>query len=206
MKADSAAARGLALCRTCGLLSPLAPRCPRCHARLSLRRPDAVNRCWALLIAAYLLYLPANLLPVMQTRSLFGVQDDTLLSGIAYLWTSGSWLLAAVVCIASVIVPLLKLFALTLLLISVQRRTASRARERTRLYRLVEFVGRWSMLDVYVVTLFAALVQLQSFASVIVGPGILSFAAVVVLSMLAAESFDPRLIWDALPADQETLP
>ena len=195
-----AASIGKAVCHTCGLLgSPAADRaCRRCGTTLHFRKPDSIQRAWALLIAAYALYLPANLLPIMETRSLFGAQQDTIMSGVVYLWISGSWGLALVVFIASVAVPLLKLLSLTVLLISVQRRWHRQALQRTKLYRFLELIGRWSMLDVYVVTILVALVQVQSLALIRPGAGVLAFAAVVVLSMLATMAFEPRLIWDAV--------
>lgn len=195
-----AASIGKALCHTCGRLgAPATERaCPRCGTALHFRRPDSIQRAWALLIAAYVLYLPANLLPIMETSSMFGTQADTIMSGVVYLWGSGSWVLALVVFIASVAVPLLKMLSLTLLLVSVQRRWQAHPLQRTRLYRLLELIGRWSMLDVYVVTILVALVQIQSLASIRPGAGVLAFAAVVVLSMLATHAFEPRLIWDAV--------
>lgn len=194
-----AISHGMAPCPTCGRLGTPAehPVCRRCGTPLHFRKPDSLRRAWALMIAAFALYLPANLLPIMETRSLFGAQQDTIMSGVIYLWSSGSWVLALVVFIASVAVPLLKLFSLALLLISVQRRWPGQALPRARLYRLLEFIGRWSMLDVYVVTILVALVQVQSLALIRPGPGVLAFAAVVILSMLATMAFDPRLIWDA---------
>jgi paraquat-inducible protein A len=161
-----------------------------------------VSRSWALLIAAYILYIPANLLPIMVTSSLFGAEKDTILSGVIFLWHSGSWDLALVVFIASIMVPLLKLMALTVLLVSVQRRSIWRPVQRARLYRLVELVGRWSMLDIYVVTVLAALVQIGSLATIKAGPAVVPFGAVVVLTMLAAQQFDPRLIWDPLQKER----
>lgn len=161
------------------------------------RKPHSLARTWAYLIAAYILIVPANLLPVMETGSLFGSKKDTILSGVEYLWVTGSWPLAIVVFIASIVVPLAKLLALTYLVLSVQRRSARLTLERTRLYRLLEFIGRWSMLDIYVITLLSGLVQLQSLATVRPEPGAVAFGAVVVLTMLAAMAFDPRLIWDA---------
>lgn len=201
MREISAAAAGLLACHTCGLVSrPSAsvaePSCPRCGAALHPRKPESIQRTWALLIAAYILILPANLLPIMQTGSLFGSQRDTILSGIAFLWSSGSWALALLVFFASIVVPFAKLFALTFLVVSIQRRSAWRSRTRTRLYRLLKFVGRWSMLDIYVVTLLAALVQLQALAYIKAGPGAIAFGAVVVITMFASMTFDPRLIWD----------
>lgn len=195
--------RGLMACHACGQVCRMAGghqpcRCPRCHAAMHWRKADSLNRTWALLIAAYILYIPANLLPVMETRSLFGVQEDTIMSGIVYLWLSGSMGLALVVFVASIMVPLLKLLVMTLLAASVRLRPLWRPRQRTRLYRIVEFVGRWSMLDIFVVALLAALVQIKSFASIMPGPGAAAFGSVVVLTMLAAMSFDPRLIWDPI--------
>jgi paraquat-inducible protein A len=203
----TAAACGLLSCHVCGLVSK-APRtggaahCPRCFAKLHFRKPDSIARTWALLIAAGIMYVPANLLPMMETSSLFGSQDDTIMSGVVYLWHSGSWDLALIVFIASIMVPLLKLIALTLLLISVQRRSVWQPVQRTRLYRLVELVGRWSMLDIYVVTILAALVQIGSLATIKAGPAAMAFGAVVVLTMFAAMQFDPRLIWDPLQKER----
>ena len=170
------------------------------------RKPYSVSRCWALLIAAAALYVPANLLPVTVTSSLFDTQSDTILSGIVYLWHEGSWPLAVLVFIASILVPLFKLVFLSCLLVSVQRRSARSPRGRTRVYRVLELVGRWSMLDVYVITWLAALVQIQSLATITPGPGAMAFGAVVVLTMLATRSFDPRLIWDPVAANQPTHP
>lgn len=204
MKAPATAARwGLATCHGCGLLSRAGhgARCPRCGSPLHGRKPNSIARTWALVIAAAILYLPANLLPIMETSSLFGAQEDTILSGVVYLWRTGSWHLALVVFIASILVPMAKLFALVILLLSVQLHARWQPVQRTRLYRLVELVGRWSMLDVYVVTLLVALVQLEALATVRPGAGALAFGAVVVLTMFAAMSFDPRLIWDSMEKD-----
>jgi len=118
------------------------------------------------------------------------------MSGVIYLWTSGSWHLALVVFIASILVPSAKLLALTLLVVSVQRRSTWEPMQRTKLYRVVEFVGRWSMLDIFVVAILVALVHFQSLATMEAGFGAVAFGAVVVLTMLAAMEFDPRLIWD----------
>jgi paraquat-inducible protein A len=134
----------------------------------------------------------------MDTSSLFGTQRDTILSGIAFLWASGSFVLALLVFFASIMVPLAKMIALTVLAASVQARAAWHPRTRTRLYRVIEFIGRWSMLDIYVVTIMVALVQISTLASIHAGPGAAAFGAVVVLTMYAAASFDPRLIWDCL--------
>lgn len=197
----TAAGLGLLSCHVCGQLSRAKPGlhdacCPRCAAPLHFRKPDSIARSWALLIAAMILYVPANLLPMMKTSSLFGSQSDTIMSGVVYFWTSGSWYLAVIIFFASVMVPLLKMLALMLLLVSVQRRTPWQREQRARLYRLVEFVGRWSMLDIYVVAVIVALVQLKALATIRPGEGAIAFGAVVVLTMFAALTFDPRLIWD----------
>ncbi|KWR75017.1 paraquat-inducible protein A [Cupriavidus sp. IDO] len=197
----TATSHGLLSCHACDRLSPktLEGRpCPRCGAVLHHRKPASASRTWAFLLAAYLLYIPANLLPVMVTQSIFGTQHDTIMSGVTYLWLSGSYMLAIVVLIASIVVPLLKMMILTLLLISVRRRSTWRIREQTRLYALVEVIGRWSMLDIFVVALLASLVQAGALATITPGAGALAFASVVVLTMLASLSFDPRLLWDAL--------
>jgi paraquat-inducible protein A len=199
----SAAARDLMACHTCGFLARSGPNthdgyCPRCAAALHFRKPDSISRTWALLIASVILYIPANLLPVMETSSLFGAQKDTIMSGVVYLWVSGSWPLAVVVFVASVLVPLAKIVAIVFLTASVQMRSTWQPQQRTRLYRLVELVGRWSMLDIYVIAILVSLVQLKAIATIQAGPAAIAFAAVVVLTMLAAMSFDPRLIWDPM--------
>src|SRR5215831_1240989 len=197
----TAAESGLVSCETCSLLSrPVYAAepgyCPRCGAELASRHHHSIQYTWALVIAAAICYIPANTLPVLSTTTLGSTDSDTIMGGVVFLYTSGSWPLALIVLIASVMVPLGKLVALIYLLITVQRGIIVSNHERTRLYRMVEFIGRWSMLDVFVDTFTVALVQLQPLMSVAPGPGVLFFAAVVVLTMLAAESFDPRLIWD----------
>jgi paraquat-inducible protein A len=200
---QSALSRGLMVCHTCGLLSrsPAAAHgawCARCGARLHFRKPDSLSRTWAFLSAAVILYVPANLLPVMETSSLFGAQTDTIMSGVVYLWISGSWPLAVIVFTASVLVPLAKIIALAFLTASAQLRSTWQPHQRARLYRVVELVGRWSMLDIYVIAVLVALVQLKAIATIQAGPAAIAFAAVVVLTMIAAMSFDPRHIWDPL--------
>lgn len=211
--AASAASMGVLGCPSC-LLACRIPAtgadgpatalcCPRCGATLHGRRPRSAARCQALLLAAAILYAPANLLPIMRTELIGGVQRDTIMSGVAYLWTSGAWLLAALVFFASVMVPLLKLISLAFLLATVRGRSRFAAMPRLRLYRLLEFVGRWSMLDIYVVTLLAALVRIRTMATISVEAGAVAFGAVVVLTMLATLQFDPRLIWDSAVDDAE---
>ncbi|RDU94997.1 paraquat-inducible protein A [Trinickia dinghuensis] len=203
MRYLTAARAGMISCHACGYVQPRAAgnplprqRCERCDAALHLRKPDSVTRTWALLIAAAILYIPANLLPVLHTTSLFGNEDDTIMSGVVYFWVSGDWPLAVIVFVASILVPMLKLTVLALLAWTTQRRSDWRPLERTKLYRIVERIGRWSMLDVFVVTLTVALVRFKSLAVITAGWGALAFACVVVLTMLASLQFDPRLIWD----------
>jgi paraquat-inducible protein A len=202
METMTAAKFGLIPCHSCGMVSRPAgageaAHCPRCAARLHLRKPDSVARCWAFLIAAYILYLPANLLPILETTTLSGAKQNTIMSGIISVWNSGSWGIAAIVFIASMVVPLFKLIALSMLQISVRCRSAWRPDRRTRIYRLVRLVGHWSMLDIYVVAVVAKVVQFRFLATMEVGPAAFYFGAVVVLTMFAASEFDPRLIWDS---------
>lgn len=199
----SAMSLGFYSCRVCGLVSRSSDGedlvlCPRCHTRLYFRRPDSVMRCWALLIAAYILYIPANLMTMMETGTLISYRKDTILSGIIHLWHNGNPGIAVIVFIASILVPLFKLLVLTLLLLSVRRGSTWGIKQRVLFYRIVELVGRWSMLDIFVVTLLTALVQIQSLAVVKAGTGAIAFGAVVVLTMCAAMVFDPRLMWDSL--------
>ena len=200
----SAASQGMATCHACGLLSRL-PKiaaaetdCPRCGSALHLRKRHSVMRTWALLLTAYVLYIPANLLPVMETTSLGSTQNDTILSGVVYLWNNDSWDLAVIVFIASIIVPMAKLLSLTFLVISVQARSHWQPAQRTKLYRMVELIGKWSMLDIYVAAILTTLVNFGTLSTIKVGNGAIAFGAVVVVTLLAARSFDPRLIWDQL--------
>ncbi|MDJ0804200.1 MAG: paraquat-inducible protein A [Desulfobacterales bacterium] len=190
---------GMVACHRCHLLSRRvqAPAdCPRCGASLHSRKPNSIARAWALVLAAVVFYIPANVLPITHTTSLGVVQSDTIMSGVIYFIQTGSWPVALVIFVASVFVPLMKLMILAGLLMSVQRRWQWRPLDRTRLYRITEVIGRWSMLDIYVVTILVALVHLGALATIEAGPGAVFFAAVVVITMLAAEAFDPRLIWD----------
>ncbi len=187
-------------CHICGLVmrgrAGHGLLCPRCGVAVHVRKPHSLARTWALLSTAMLMYIPAMALPVMQTSYFGNTQRDTIMSGVVYFLKHGDWPLALVIFVASVLVPLLKMIALLYLLISVQRHSLFRHRERTRLYRITELIGRWSMVDVFVVALMAALVQLGALASIAPGLGAMAFASVVVLTMFAAMAFDPRLIWD----------
>ncbi len=207
-RAPTATEFGLIPCHACGMVSRPARTagpeyCPRCHARLHHRKPDSVARCWVFLIAAYILYVPANILPILETSSLTGTRQDTIMSGIVSLWDSGSWGVASIVFIASITVPLFKMIALSLLLNSVRGRSSWGAMQRARLYRLIRLVGRWSMLDIYVVAILTTLVQFRFLATVKVGPAAFPFGAVVVLTMFAATEFDPRLIWESSKQERD---
>ena len=198
----SAMQQGLQNCHACGLLSfPEAGvadgRCPRCDEHLHFRKRESIQRTWAFVIAAAVCYIPANLLPVLTTTTAAGAESDTILQGVILLWSPTGWPLSLIVLIASIMIPSAKLVALIYLLITVQRGSIRNNEQRIRLFRTVEFIGRWSMVDVFVDTFTAALVQLQPLMSVEPGPGLFFFAMVVVLTMLAVECFDPRLIWDA---------
>ncbi len=209
MSERSEAERQLLGCESCGLVSAAAPvddhgvvlTCPRCGHALHFTKPYAIQRTWACVVAAAVLYIPANALPVMETTSALQHDEHTLLGGIHELWLGGSWGLAVIVFIASIAVPVLKIAVLGLLAWTVRHKPDWRRLERAKLYRLIETVGHWSMLDVYVVVLLAATVRFGALASVDVGVGLLSFAAVVVLTMVGTWSFDPKMIWRDAPAD-----
>ena len=191
---------GLLLCLHCRATvragQALYPRCPRCDANLYERKPQSLALTAALLLCAAALYVPANLLPVMYTNTLLDKEQDTIMSGVLVLLHSGSWPIALLVFIASIVVPLLKIIALSVVVFSAWRRTTRHQAPRSELFRMVDFIGRWSMLDVYAISLLVALVQIRSLASIAVGWGALAFAAVVVLTLFAAKTFDERLLWD----------
>jgi paraquat-inducible protein A len=200
MKIIRAADKNLALCKACHQLTPCEAdqtvACQRCGATVSLRMPHSIERTWAFLIAAMVTLIPANVLPMM-TILLFGHgQPSTIMGGVIELVEYKMYPIAAVIFIASFMVPFFKIFSLMTLLIKVQRDNKLTAQQCTRLYRIVEFLGRWSMLDVYVVTLMIAIVQLGSLASIVGGAGVAAFGCSVILTMIASHSFDPRLIWD----------
>jgi len=198
---------GLQSCHGCGLLSRPAPgahegRCPRCDEDLVFRKPDSLQHTLAYLVAAAACYVPANLLPVLTTTTAGGSESDTIMQGVVLLWSPTGWPLSLIVLFASIMIPSAKILALGYLLITVKRGSITNNAQRVRLYRMVEIIGRWSMVDVFVDTFTVSLIQLQPLMSVEPGPGLLFFAAVVVLTMLAVESFDPRLIWDTADAKE----
>lgn len=189
---------GLVACHACGLVCEADAEtvCPRCHAPLHRRKPASLVRTAAYLLASLILYIPANLLPVMYTSRFGSGSASTILSGVIEFWNAGAWDIALIIFIASVAVPCTKFVVLGLLLVTAQRRSAWAMRERGRLYRFVELIGYWSMLDVLVVALVAALVQFKALSYVEPRVGILFFGLTVIMTMLSAMSFDPRLIWD----------
>ncbi len=194
---------GLIACHGCGLVCAPGERpsepgpCPRCGRALHRRRPDSIVRAWAFLVAALICYIPANVLPVMHASLLGRGSDSTILHGILEFWKAGSWSIAFVIFVASVAVPCTKFLILGLLLATTQRRSRWAMRERARLYRLVEVIGYWSMLDVMVVAFVCSLVRFHALSNSEPRIGILFFGLVVILTMLCAMNFDPRLIWDA---------
>jgi paraquat-inducible protein A len=201
---SSAARSGLIACEECGRVWPRdqaeGHRCARCGAALHRRRPNSLARTTALLVAAAILLLPANILPILRTTMTGRVKEDTILSGIQHFFAQGQVAVALLVLVASFVVPGIKIIGLSWMLLSVRFRWDWRLRDRTALYRLIEFVGRWSMVDVFMISILAGLVRLSALATIEVGPGAPWFAAVVVLTMLATRSFDPRLMWDVREA------
>ena len=199
---------GLISCHSCHRLCHRAKQpedriCPRCGARLHDRKPNSIARTWALVLAAFIFYIPANVLPITIVISLGKAQSDTIMSGVIYFIHTGMWPIALVIFLASVFIPLLKLLILIFLLISVQRKSSWRRKDRTVLYRITEIIGRWSMVDIFVVTILVALVHLGGLATIHAGPGAIFFGAVVVITIIAAMSFDPRLIWDTEEVSHE---
>jgi paraquat-inducible protein A len=192
----------LVSCHACDQLLRLprhgpAAACPRCGAELHRRIPRSLQRTWALVAAAAILYLPANMLPILTVVYFGAGEPDTILSGVLELFAAGMWPVALLVFFASIVVPVLKLAGLAFLLLSVQLGWTQRRRDRTVLYRLIEGIGRWSMVDVFMIALLVALVNLGAIATIMPGAGAICFTAVVVLTMIASMSFDSRLIWDA---------
>ncbi|MHC8294172.1 paraquat-inducible protein A [Pseudomonas sp. LB3P58] len=189
----------LCLCHSCGLACDMTDEpheCTRCGAPLHRRKTNSLARTWAYMFTALAFYVPANLLPVMNTKMVGNGADSTIMSGVVEFWQHGAWDIALIIFIASIAVPGIKFVALTLLLVTVQRDSQWANKQRSTLYRFVELIGYWSMLDVIVVALVASLVKFQALADIEPRPGILFFGLVVVFTMLSAMSFDPRLIWD----------
>ena len=193
----TAASQGLSNCEVCGMLSDASnDHCPRCHSHIELRKPNSIQRVLAFTIVATILYIPANVLPITVTYQFGNVINSTIIGGVFFLWHHGSYPVALVILVASVMVPSGKIAALYYLCWTVYRGKPINQKENTILYRIVELIGRWSMVDVFVVALLVALIQLGGVLTFAPGAAALSFAGVVIITMFAANSFDPRLIWD----------
>ena len=200
----------MAGCSTCGLINELSDsghgHCRRCGEPLHLRLPHSLQRTWALLAAAIVMYIPANAYPIMTTTVLGQTQPATIIGGIIDLWQKGSWPIAAVIFFASILVPVGKMLALIWLSFVVRKSSDLSANNRTNLYRITEFIGRWSMVDLFVVAILVALIRAGNLMSITPGPAALAFGAVVILTMLAAMTFDPRLIWDTPETTKKRTP
>jgi paraquat-inducible protein A len=195
---------GYDVCHTCLALCPAGSgRCYRCGSHLHSRIPHSLQRTMALLIAAVVLYVPANLLPIMTTDQFGRSVDSTIIGGVVLLWNMGSYPIALVILIASVLVPIGKIVTVATLCWTIGRHQPVSPRQRMTLYRITEFIGKWSMVDVFVVAILVALIQITGIIVIRPAGAALAFAGVVIMTMLAAESFDPRLIWDDADPDQE---
>ncbi len=177
--------------------------CPRCGATMHLRKQDSIARTWAFLITSIILYIPANVYPIMTVTILGKGEPDTIASGVVALINAGMWPLALIVFMASIFVPLLKMLGLTVLLLSIKYKWRWRPVQRTVMYRIIEMIGRWSMVDIFMISILVAVIAFGNLATIHAGVGARAFALVVVFTILAAMSFDPRLIWDSLKNDRK---
>lgn len=194
----TARAAGLVGCRACGLVSPAGTRaCRRCGGALHSRAPHSLQRVWAWLTVGLICYVPANLFPMMITATAGKTYRSTILGGVIDLMHHGAYLIAGVVFLASIVIPVSKFFVIITLALSIQRRLPISVHARIHLYHAVEFIGRWSMVDVFVVAILSALVQMGFFAHINPGPAAVFFALSVAFTMVSAQAMDPRLIWDS---------
>ena len=190
---------GLVACRRCTRVWPLGtPACGRCGAPLVSRDPRSLSRVWGWWLAGLLAYVPANLWPMLRTRTLFTTREDTIVAGAIDLMTHDAVGIAIIILVASVLIPMAKFLCIAFLALSVGRSSRVSASARMRLYEVVEYIGRWSMIDVFVVAILSTLVQLNVVASINPGPAALAFAFSVIFTMLSAQAFDPRMIWDGI--------
>lgn len=197
---QTGARQGLRLCQSCTAILPEETReCPRCHAKGRLRRRDSVQWTLALLFTSVMLYIPANLLPIMITVAIGDSMSSTILSGVITLWNDGSYPVAIIIFIASILIPCLKIVAIAWLCLYAKRYGRRRSEEMHRMYEIVEFVGRWSMIDIFVIAVLSTLLRMGNFMAVYPDIGALFFALVVILTMISAAMYDPRLIWDREP-------
>ena len=194
---------GLVACRTCGLVSDAdLSSCPRCHARLLSRDNGSLERVWAWLIAGLIVYVPANTYPMLRTTQLFKTQDSTIVGGVVDLLHHGAIAIAVIVFVASVVIPVGKFMVIAYLAVLLGRDRPSDPHRLHQLHVAVEWIGRWSMIDVFVVAILAALVQFDVLATIKPGIAAVCFALSVVFTMLSAQAFDPRLIWDHASKDR----
>ena len=197
---STARENGLVTCRSCARVWPIQSSiCDRCGAPLSSRDAQSLQRVWAWWLAGLIAYIPANLYPMLITETLTSTSDSTIIGGAIEIAQNGDITIAAIVLIASVVIPISKFLAIAYLCISVQRRSNRTVLGRMRLFEVIEFIGRWSMIDIFVVAILSALVQLSVVATIRPGPAALAFALSVIFTMLSAKAFDSRLIWDHLP-------
>ena len=195
---------GLAGCHVCEKVSPaVLVNCPRCGSHLHMRKPDSIARTMALVVAAAVMYVPANLLPILTTRELGISTESTIIAGMAQFWSTGAYPIAIVIFTASILIPLLKIVALLWLCAAAKGLVPHSARILGKVYWITELLGRWSMVDIFVVAILVAMVQLGNYMSITPGPGALAFAGVVMLTMFAAMSFDPKLLWDQLEREED---
>lgn len=201
---------GLSRCHDCAKLVKIdsfntnsEQQCPRCSAKIHVRKPNSLNRTWALLIAALIMFFPANILPIMEVSFLGGVESSTILDGILYFFDSGSYGIGIIILTASILVPLFKMFGLSLILLSLHFRWDSWLRHKTAMFRFISFIGRWSMLDIFVIAILSVLIKFGPLSTTTAAPAVTYFAGVVVLTMLAANTFDSRLLWDTFAEDSK---
>lgn len=192
------------LCRCCDLavqIDALQPgaraQCPRCGSKVSERKPDSLQRTAALSLAALVLYVPANIYPILRMELYGAYSESTVWDGCARLFQDGMWFVAIIVFLASILIPLLKLLGLFFLVVSARFKSTRWRRERAWIYQFIDVIGPWAMLDVFLLAVLVAIVKLEQLATILPGPGIIAFASVVILTILASQSFDPRLIWDS---------
>lgn len=198
---------GLAGCHVCEKVSPIGEvNCPRCGSHLHMRKSDSIARTMALLIASAIMYVPANLLPILTTRELGISTPSTILAGMVQFWNTGAYPIAIVIFTASILIPLLKIVALLWLCAAAKGLVPHSAKILGKVYWVTELLGRWSMVDIFVVAILVAMVQLGNYMSITPGPGALAFAGVVMLTMFAAMSFDPKLLWDQLEREETAPP
>jgi len=200
----TAMAAGIMNCHDCGLLMQLEKIsstdsyiCPRCNADVHFRKPQSVSTTWALLISAAIFFIPANLLPIMRVDFLGSIEYSTIMDGILYFFHEKEYGIGLIILVASVLVPLFKMVGLTIILLSIKFKWHSGLRHKTAMFRFIVFIGRWSMLDIFVIALMATLVNFGNFTTTLAAPAASYFAGVVVCTMLAAQTFDSRILWDA---------